>query len=123
MVIVKETLLGSRLWKAQRRPLGGENEHETERSREVVLLTLTTVARANAREPSQHSANNQTWSSLMSTEFEKLAALLDLSGPSECDPQVDRDEAAKLAARWGWLVRRARERQEAQSRLPGGATS
>ena len=52
----------------------------------------------------------------MSKEFEKLEALLDLSGPSECDPQADRDEAAKLAARWGWLVRRARERQEAQSR-------
>jgi hypothetical protein len=41
----------------------------------------------------------------MSKEFEKLEALLDLSGPSECDPQVDRDEAAKLAARWGWLLR------------------
>jgi hypothetical protein len=58
----------------------------------------------------------------MSKEFEKLEALLDLSGPSERDPQVDRDEAAKLAARWGWLARRARGRQEAQSRLPRGAT-
>ena len=58
----------------------------------------------------------------MSKEFEKLEALLDLSEPSERDPQVDRDEAAKLAARWGWLVRRARGREEAQSRLPRGAT-
>jgi hypothetical protein len=45
----------------------------------------------------------------MSKEFEKLEALLDLSEPSDRDPQVDRDEAAKLAARWGWLVRRARD--------------
>jgi hypothetical protein len=44
----------------------------------------------------------------MSKEFERLKTLLDLSEPSERDPQVDRDEAAKLAARWGWLARRAR---------------
>jgi hypothetical protein len=49
----------------------------------------------------------------MSKEFEKLEVLLDMSGRSERDPQVDRDEAAKLAARWGWLVRRA-------SRATGG---
>jgi hypothetical protein len=47
----------------------------------------------------------------MSKEFEKLEAMLYLSKPSECDPQVDRGEAAKLAARWGWLVRRAREQR------------
>jgi hypothetical protein len=41
----------------------------------------------------------------MSKEFEKLEALLDLSEPSDRDPQVDRDEAARLAARWGgWRV-------------------
>jgi hypothetical protein len=37
----------------------------------------------------------------MSKEFEKLEALLYLSEPSECEPQVDCGEAAKLAARWG----------------------
>jgi hypothetical protein len=47
----------------------------------------------------------------MSKEFEKLEALLHLSEPSERDPQVDRGEAAKLAARWGWLAHRARERR------------
>jgi hypothetical protein len=41
----------------------------------------------------------------MSKEFEKLKALLDLYEPSDRDPQVDRYEAAKLAARWGgWCV-------------------
>jgi hypothetical protein len=45
----------------------------------------------------------------MSKEFEKLEALLRWSKPSERDSQVDRSEAAKLAARWGWLVHRARE--------------
>jgi len=44
----------------------------------------------------------------MSKEFERLKALLDLSEPSERDPQVDRDEAAILAARWGRLARGAR---------------
>jgi hypothetical protein len=44
----------------------------------------------------------------VSKEFERLKALLDLSESSERDPQVDRDEAAKLAARWGRLARRAR---------------
>ena len=47
----------------------------------------------------------------MSKEFEKLEALLHLSEPSERDPQVDRGEAAKLAARWGWLAHRAREQR------------
>jgi hypothetical protein len=45
----------------------------------------------------------------MSKEFEKLEALLYSSKPSESDPQVDRGEAAKLAARWGgWFSRLAR---------------
>jgi hypothetical protein len=44
----------------------------------------------------------------MSKEFEKIKALLDLCQPSDRDPQVDRAEAAKLAARWGWLIHRAR---------------
>ena len=47
----------------------------------------------------------------MSKEFEKLEALLYLSEPSEREPQVDRVEAAKLAARWGWLGHRAREQR------------
>jgi hypothetical protein len=47
----------------------------------------------------------------MSKEFKKLEALLDLHEPSDHDPQVDRDEAAKLAARWGWLVHRAHGRR------------
>ena len=47
----------------------------------------------------------------MSKEFEKLEALLYLSKPSEREPQVDRGEAAKLAARWGWLAHRAREQR------------
>ena len=34
----------------------------------------------------------------MSNEFKKLAALLHLSEPSEHAPQIDRTEAAKLAA-------------------------
>jgi hypothetical protein len=42
----------------------------------------------------------------MSKEFEKLEALLHLSEPSEREPQVDCGEAAKLAARWGWLLHR-----------------
>jgi hypothetical protein len=56
----------------------------------------------------------------MSKEFEKLEALLDLSEPSDRDPQVDRDEAAKLAARWGWLARRARDQrvERPQTRRP-----
>jgi hypothetical protein len=44
----------------------------------------------------------------MSKEFEKLEALLNVSEPSDCEPQVNRGEAAKLAARWGWLVHRAK---------------
>ena len=53
----------------------------------------------------------------MSKEFERLKALLDLSEPSERDPQVDRDEAAKLAARWGWLIHRAREQRVELSQM------
>jgi hypothetical protein len=55
----------------------------------------------------------------MSKEFEKLKALLHWSEPSEWQPQVDRNEAAKLAAHWGWLVRRAREQRGEQKQLPG----
>ena len=47
----------------------------------------------------------------MSKEFEKLEALLDVYEPSDHDPQVDRNEAAKLAARWEWLARRASEQR------------
>jgi hypothetical protein len=56
----------------------------------------------------------------MSKEFEKLEALLHLSKPSEREPQVDRAEAAKLAARWGRLVHQAREqrRELPQMRRP-----
>jgi hypothetical protein len=46
----------------------------------------------------------------MSKEFEKLEALLDLYEPSDRDPQVDRDEAAKLGAR-GWRVGFASDRR------------
>jgi hypothetical protein len=42
--------------------------------------------------------------------FERLKALLCCSEPADWEPQVDRDEAAKLAARWGWMIRRVRER-------------
>ena len=42
----------------------------------------------------------------MSKEFERLKALLHCSEPADWEPQVDRGEAAKLAARWGWLFRR-----------------
>jgi hypothetical protein len=45
----------------------------------------------------------------MSIEFDKLVALLRLAEPAERRPRIDRLEAAKLAARWGWLARRARE--------------
>jgi hypothetical protein len=45
----------------------------------------------------------------MSIEFDKLAALLHLSDPTEHAPRINRLEAATLAARWGWLARRARE--------------
>jgi hypothetical protein len=47
----------------------------------------------------------------MLKEFETLKALLHVSDPSDWEPQVDRGEAAKLAARWGWLVRRVREKR------------
>jgi hypothetical protein len=47
----------------------------------------------------------------MSKEFERLEALLDLYKPSDREPQVDRGEAAKLAARWGWLLHRGREQR------------
>jgi hypothetical protein len=54
----------------------------------------------------------------MSKEFEKLEALLYLSKPSERDPQVDRGEAAKLAARWGRLVHQAREQRVELPQMP-----
>jgi hypothetical protein len=47
----------------------------------------------------------------MSKEFEKLEALFRLFKPSEREPPVDRGEAAKLAARWGWLAHQAREQR------------
>jgi len=47
----------------------------------------------------------------MSKEFEKLEALLFLPEPSEREPQVDRGEAAKLAARWTWLLHQGHERR------------
>jgi hypothetical protein len=48
----------------------------------------------------------------MSKEFERLKALLYWSEPADWEPQVDRGEAAKLAARWGWIVRRVREERD-----------
>ena len=54
----------------------------------------------------------------MSEEFERLKALLHLFGPNDWEPQVDPGEAAKLAARWSWLLRRARE-QRAQLQKRG----
>lgn len=57
----------------------------------------------------------------MSKEFEKLEALLYLSEPSEYQPQVDRGEAAKLAARWGWLLRRGREPRAELLHIPRSA--
>jgi hypothetical protein len=98
--------------------ISGDNERGPERSF-ALSLTLTTGAPTDSRNIPQ---TIKPWRSLMSKEFEKLEALLYLSRPSERDPQVDRDEAAKLAARWSWLVRRTRQRQEVQSRLPRGAT-
>ena len=47
----------------------------------------------------------------MSKEFEKLKVLIDVYEPSDRDPQVNRNEAAKLVARWEWLARRAREQR------------
>ena len=54
----------------------------------------------------------------MSKEFERLKALLYSVEAGDWEPQVDRGEAARLAARWGWLVRRVREEhaQPAQMR-------
>jgi hypothetical protein len=45
----------------------------------------------------------------MSKEFEKLKATLSWSEPADWEPQVDRGEATKLAARWGWVLRRVHE--------------
>jgi hypothetical protein len=45
----------------------------------------------------------------MSKEFERLKAILSWSEPADWGSQVDRGEAAKLAARWGWLLRRIHE--------------
>ena len=72
---------------------------------------LSLLALAPARLSLCVTANDQEWGSVMSKEFDSLKSLLDLSEPSERDPQVDRDEAAKLAARWGWLVRQDREQR------------
>jgi hypothetical protein len=55
----------------------------------------------------------------MSEEFERLKALLDLSELNDREPQVDPGEAAELAARRSWLIRRARERRaQLQKRAP-----
>jgi hypothetical protein len=54
----------------------------------------------------------------MSKEFERLKTLIQLSAPKDWEPQVDLAEAAKLAARWSWLVRLARE-QRSQLQKPG----
>jgi hypothetical protein len=55
----------------------------------------------------------------MSNEFERLKTLLQLSAPNEWELQVDLAEAAKLAARWSWLVRLAKERRsQLQKRAP-----
>ena len=55
---------------------------------------------------------------LMSKEFEKLEALLYLSEPGEREPHVDRGEAAKLAARWGWLLHRGRKQRIELAHVP-----
>lgn len=47
----------------------------------------------------------------MSKEFEKLEALLCLSEASEYERQIDRGEAAILAARWGWLLHQGRKQR------------
>ena len=85
-----------------------------------VLLALTASSRSDARQPPQCTSQTVKPGALMSKEFEKLEALLDLSEPSDRDPQVDREEAAKLAARWGWLLRRARDErvERPQTRRP-----
>jgi len=59
----------------------------------------------------------------MSKEFEKLEALLYVSKPGERDPPVDRGEAAKLAARWGWLVRRTGEHRVLRPQTQRPSTS
>jgi uncharacterized protein len=48
----------------------------------------------------------------MSKEFGRLKAILYWSDPADWEPQVDRGEAAKLAARWGWLLRRVHEERD-----------
>jgi hypothetical protein len=55
----------------------------------------------------------------MSKEFERLKSFLYWSEPADWEPQVDRGEAAKLAARWGWLLRQAREQRIQPSELRG----
>jgi hypothetical protein len=86
-----------------------------------VLLTSATIAPSDGRKPSQRPSTLNQWRSLMSKEFEKLAALLCRSEPNEHEPQVDRGEAAKLAARWGRLLHRGREQRVelARMRRPG----
>jgi hypothetical protein len=55
----------------------------------------------------------------MSKEFERLKSLLYWSEPADWEPQVDRGEAAKLAARWEWLIRQVKERRIQPSDLRG----
>ena len=71
----------------------------------------------NKRIPATSTIKRERW--LMSEEFERFKALLDLSEPTDWEPQVDPGEAAKLAGRWSWLIRRAQEqRAQLQKRGP-----
>jgi hypothetical protein len=79
-----------------------DNERMAERSPRL-SLARTGVSHRNVLQ----TLNQRR--SLMSKEFEKLEALLCLSEPNEHEPQVDRGEAAKLAARWRWLLHRGCE--------------
>jgi hypothetical protein len=83
----------------------------------VAIGEAKLLARARARLSLCITANDQEWGLVMSKEFDRLKSLIDLSKPSERDPQVDRDEAAKLAARWEWLTRRAREQRGERSQV------
>ena len=85
----------------------------------MVIDEAKLLALARARLSVCITANDQEWGLVMSKEFDRLKSLLDLSEPSKRDPQVDRDEAAKLAARWGWLTRRAREQRGERSQVRG----
>ena len=76
-----------------------------------VLSLILTLALAQMQASLRNALTTEVWRALMSKEFERLKALLCRSEPADWEPQVDRGEAAKLAARWGWIVRRAQERR------------